>query len=348
MQETKYGIISTVYDHREFYEKILIEMMSEKVSAIILNGISPIKEIASYAIKTAAKTDLPIITIPYEETFTEYYKAIGQARTKHKNIIDSVTNQYIKQNGHEILFLPGTTDPFQSQFVLSTEKETGLYYYKEKEAKKKCSDTRNILKKINKDQIEKIFKCQKLSQNIYSIQDIESLAGKIKAPERTTIISPRPREFPNPTHSIDLEMFFKTDETEIYTLSQLAQTIISTYSEPGFEITPTEAFEEINDMIKEGDITPVYLNDGDEILRNITEKYGVTKTIASSPAASSHIAHTNNNIGIPENVLSTELHYNTGIAEEGLAGILYLKDDKAAYKNITLKENIFGNDPFHN
>ncbi len=343
--ETKYGIISTIHSRKDFYEKILIEMMHEKVNAVILNGIGETPEATSYALKTAAKTNLPIITIPNEEDYSEYYKAVKHAKEKNRKIIDSVTHPHIEQNGHEILILPGTTKPFESKFVLSTKAETGLYFFDKKEAKKNSD---NVLKKLRASQIKNSLKILETSKKVYCVHNIESLAEKIGDPEKTTIISPYSREFTNPMYSIDREIFYETGNSEIYSLEHLANQIIAAYSEPENQMTPGEAIEEIRDLIEEGDIMPVYLNHGDEILRNVTEKYGVTKTISSAPIVSAHIAHTDHNVGLPEHVFSTELHYNTGVAEDGFAGILYLKDDKAAYKNITIKENVPGKEHFFN
>ncbi len=348
MQESKYGVISNVYERKDFYEKILLRMKEEEVSAIVLNGISNNQETTTYAIKTAAKTAVPVITIPCEESFFDYYAALGKARTTHKNIIDAVKNPYIKSNGHEILILPGTTNPFQSQFILSTQKETGLYLYNKKEARKKRGNADKILKRVSEEQKAKIFKDKNVARKIYGISNLETLAEQIKNPETTTIISPNPREFYHPEYAIDQEIVYETQDGEILTLREIVEEIVDAFTEPGLEIEQTITYEEIKDILGKEDIKAVYVNNGDEIIRNFTEKYGVTKTISSNPTSATHFAHTYYNVDIPENVLLTELHYNTGQAEDGNAGILYLNGDKAAYKNIVIKEKIFGNSPFYN
>ncbi len=346
--ETKYGIISTVYERKDFYEKILLEMMKEKVSTIILNGISDVQENLSYAIRTAAKTNIPIITIPREELYKEYYAALGKARIQYKNITDGVKNPYIKKDGHEIIILPGTTNIKKGRFIITPNKETGLYYYDKAEANKKKSHIDKILKKICEGQKEKIFKDMQLVQRIYSIHNLETLAEKIENPLTTTLISPNPRAFSNTYNTIDSEMLYEEKNGRVYTYEELMNEKIDPLMELDLEQ------EELMEILEEEQIKQLYVNNGDEYIKYFAEKNSITKTIASYPVPATHFAHMDESkyqrtaIPVPEEVLLTELHYNTGQAEDGCAGIITLKEDKAAYKNIVIQENIFGDSPFLN
>ena len=77
-------------------------------------------------------------------------------------------------------------------------------------------------------------------------------------------------------------------------------------------------------------------NRGNTDLKLAYERNGITKAISGHFHESSHRANDSKSRYVSEDFFTDDLFYNSGAADDGLAGIVNVVGNKIAYKNIVL------------
>jgi len=174
---TKYGIISDVHRDPRIVAPAIEVLKSQGAEKLILNGdIGNSQEFVAFVVNSAGKSGLETYVQPGSHEKLEDFEPVMEFfKDKYSNLINTVENQKISCNGHELVFLPGSDFRCGGQYALSNQ---GL-------PSKICRDDKNLVRIINMNDLTKL----------------------VSNPDKTIVICHVPRKFDNMEYGIDMAEF---------------------------------------------------------------------------------------------------------------------------------------------
>lgn len=340
---TKYGIISDIHKNPEQIHNAVEELQGEGVDAIILNGdigdhiesqdpsvderfdVKATQKNTANILRAVAKTGLTTYVQPgSHETILGFLPVIEYFEEKYPNIKNLLRKQFVKQQDHDLLFLPGSFETTTGEFGLNHQISTGLYLV--------ISDGNNqVIEKVEgiKDLVDK-------ANNTYfgrrigeiSFQNINDAYNLVKRPERTVAICHVPARSNAKDEGIDHAVFEASADGRV---------------RPAFiakkELEKTHGRLSDNDFFliaaKQG-LTIKRENVGNERLRDLYESLGITKQVSGHIHESGHNAHTTNNQAVRQMEYVDNLQWNSGCLDNKQLGVLLVDGEKVAYKNLRI------------
>ena len=357
-KNTKYGIISDVHDNPRVVPLAIDVLKSKGVEKLLVNGdIGGTKETlqdsqnyTAFILDSIGKSGLESFVMPgSHETLLGYTPVINHFADKYNNIFDIQKISHVDNNGHRLIFLPG------SDFLCGGEYEfgngnlsSGKYFY----------NGENLFN-LEPEQYAQLKEGQRQFQYA-NINDIKEYANK---PEKTIVVSHVPRKFHNIDEAVDVAHFYQgrayhrdIDDMSKWTYTELSVCPISVPKEVverqnstkvfGIDKSENHILKETLKLIEKEDVErwQVFVeakeNRGNGDLKNLYEDLGITKAISAHFHESGHRA--NNNLGNPvkENTFTNSLFYNSGCLDNGQAGILTIRDDaQVSYENVKLQNS---------
>ncbi|MFH1585265.1 MAG: hypothetical protein ABIB79_00675 [archaeon] len=332
MRETNYGIISDIHEDPRIVPLAIDVLKSEGTEKLLVNGdigrlmpgrdlqeaIGNAHQYTGFILRKIGESGLDSYVQPGSHETLLGFEPVAEWARQFKNItlIDESTK--IEQNGHDLVFLPG------SDFLCGGEYKIGNdnlrfsgRYFGGGELGRKFSDWRVYLDAIN----------QGWDKGAFAYANMNSLKRIVTNPEKTVIVCHIPRKFNNLETAVDVAEFVQAEVDFVHN----GRTIKKGAIRPAAMIDP-EAY-------------PVKVrkeNRGNVDLGLIYDEIGLTEEGIAFPTGhfheSGHRACDKDGNHIAEGEFTKGLYWNSGHLDVGQTGVLTIKDGKASYQNINLRD----------
>lgn len=310
--ETKYGVISDIHQNPGILPKTLETLKNQGIDKLLVNGdigtmaenLKDSQNFTAYILDNIAKSGIEAYIQPgSHETIGAFEPVMEYFKDKNSNIIDTKENPKLESKDHSLVFLPGSDWNVQGgEYTLIDDEniQTGLYK----------------IPTNNGDQI-RYFK---------NMNDLEK---QLKDPERTISVCHVPRKF-NSENCVDEAYFAETSEGGVVPGMVLENQIKQQF---GKDLP----FKKIQEIANANGYNFKTENKGNEDLKNLYEKLGITKAVSGHFHESGHRANDSKGNPVEQGKYTNDLFWNSGYLDAGQTGILSVKDNQASYQNINVK-----------
>ncbi|VVB83928.1 Uncharacterised protein [uncultured archaeon] len=322
--KTKYGVISDVHQDPRIVPLAIEALKKQGAQKLLVNGdignqqrtLQDSQNYISFILDSIGKSGLESFVQPgSHETLLAYGPVIDYFAEEYNNIFDTQRISQVNQNGHQLVFLPGSDFLCGGEYQIGSNEEisSGRYIQTEK----------GLLRFDNLEQYVSAIN-QKLVKVAMQYSNINDLKRLVTAPEKTIVICHVPRKFSGLETCVDMAEFGEAMEDFNYK----GETVRKGSVYP-IQIAPQ--------IVKAG--YPVQLkkeNRGNEDLKNLYEELGIRKSVTGHFHESSHRANDRKGNHVNEGELVNELFWNSGYLDIGHTGILTVDGEKVSYQNIRL------------
>lgn len=327
MTETIYGVLSDIHQNPQIITyaiKVLKDLGAEK---LLVNGdVSDKQETLEETQKRMAivlneigKSGLESFVQPgSHEGLMAYVPVVDYFADKHSNLFSVQNVTQIQNDGHQLIFIPGSDSVSGGEFRFGTQLPSGLYV-----------ETNQGLRQLE-DMDEYLSIANKINvfPKAFQYTNVEDTRQYVKEPEKTIVVCHVPRKFGNLETSVDMAEFGEAVEN---------------FNLNGQKIKKGSVFPiQIARKIK-GEGAPVELkreNQGNEDLRTLYDSLGITKAVSGHFHESGHRACDSNGNPVGQGELTGNLFCNSGYLDVGQAAILTVRGDCVSYRNVNVYEFI--------
>lgn len=323
VKEVKYGVISDIHSDPEIIVPTLKFLKSQGVERLLVNGdiggwqgdLFSSQKYTAYILSQVATSGLPSYVQPgSHEPLAVYGPIIDAFSSSFKNIIDTTKNPKIDDEGHSLVFIPGSDFLCGGEYNFGNSNiPTGTYV-----------EAKNGLRQINNWDDYKLA-METGGERAFHYTNVSDLKRQVTHPEKTIVVCHVPRKFSGLETCVDMAEF-----------GEVAQD-----------------FRLNGDLIKKGTVFPLQAarqvskagypvvikkeNRGNSALAKIYEELGITKAVSGHFHESSHRANDRKGDHVSENQYTNELFWNSGHLDAGYTGILTVKGEEVKYQNIDLR-----------
>ncbi len=324
--ETLYGILSDFHRTNPTTINLAMQKLVQAgAQKLILNGDLtgeqnahhiPAPYYLDYVLKAAADTNLETyVQFGSHEEFFSSEEVIKKKSSLYGNIINISTQQNIIQADHNLLFLPGSDVNSHGEYTLGTALPSGIYLITED----------GPVQITNQNQYTRCVQLiqEKKAKSIVHYENTNDLTKHAKDPQKTILICHIP-PLSIGFNAIDRAQFGLA--TEPFMLDKRPVEKDSIFPYPIAK-----------DLISYG--APIAMQDknvGNLELAQVMHTLGITKSICGHIHEASHRAHDLTGTHLPEHTYSQTLLYNASCMDKNRVGLLYVKDNQVAYKNILI------------
>ncbi len=323
-KETKYGVISDIHEDPRIIIPAIQKLKSLGAEKLLVNGdiggwygeFQESQKYTAFILQEVAKSGLEAYVQPgSHELLLVYDPVIEYFSNKFKDqIIDATKVPKVEQNGHALVFLPGSDFLCKGEYQIGSQEgiPTGKYV-----------QTPERLLRFNTWQEGIRAVQQKIGKLLY-YSNMHDLKKHVNQPEKTIVVCHVPRKFDSIEEAVDMAEF--------------GEAVID--------------FPLQDEMVRRGSIYPIQTakkiheagypvalkreNRGNKDLAKLYDELGITKSVTGHFHESSHRANDKNSSHVPENTYVTELFWNSGHLDRGYTGILTVDGEKVKYQNVTL------------
>jgi hypothetical protein len=236
---------------------------------------------------------------------------------KYSNLIDTAKNQKVEQNGHHLVFLPGSDFLCGGEYQIGNNSNlpSGRYLKTEKGL-------------VEFDDLGQYLRALQNGTAYGAIQysNMQDLKKLVTAPEKTIVVCHVPRKFNGLENCVDMAEFGEVtkdfilqgelvEKGSVYPLQ-----IASQIAKHGY---PVEIKKE---------------NRGNADLAKLYDEIGIEKAVSGHFHESSHRANDRKGNPVREGKFVNELFWNSGFLDAGCTGILTVDGEKVRYQNVKLQE----------
>lgn len=157
---------------------------------------------------------------------------------------------------------------------------------------------------------------------------MNDLEKQVKDPEKTISVCHVPRKFDS-ENCVDEAYFAETPDGGVIPGFALENQIKQKFGDM--------PFSDMQKIAQENGYTFKNENRGNEDLKNLYEKLGLTKAVSGHFHESGHRAHDSKGNPVKQGKYTNDLFWNSGYLDAGQTGTLSIKDNKVSYQNIQLK-----------
>ncbi|MCH8945461.1 MAG: hypothetical protein IIA85_00890 [Nanoarchaeota archaeon] len=325
-RETKYGVISDIHKDPRI-ASIAVEVLKSKgAEKLLVNGdigdrqttLEDTRNYTAIILDAIAKSGLESFVQPgSHEALLSYGVVMDQFAGQYSNIIDTTRNQEIDQDGHKLVFLPG------SDFLSGGEYQIGS---DERIPSGRYIETEKGLLKFEKFEEYALAMHEGIGTKGSQYFNMNDLRKMVTQPEKTIIVCHVPRKFDNLETTVDMAEFWEATEDFYYKGNEVKKG----------SVYPLSVAKPISDAGY-----PIILkreNRGNEDLRDLYEEIGITKAVTGHFHESGHRANDRNGNHVQEGAYVNDLFWNSGHLDVGQTGILTVNGNKVSYENIRLQD----------
>lgn len=325
MRKVKYGVISDIHSDPRIVSLAIDTLKSEGAEKLLVNGdigtqqrtLEDSQNYVAFILNSIGKSDLEAFVQPgSHETLLAFGPVLDHFSEKYSNIFDATKNKKVEQEGHHLVFLPGSDFLCGGEYQIGNNEIPSGRFIQTEKGLLKFEDFNQYLSAIQ----------QGISQGAMQYANMGDLRRLITHPEKTIVVCHIPRKFSNLETAVDVAQFGEASED--FTLQ-------------GDEVKKGSVFPlpVAQKIVKEG--YPVAIkqeNRGNEDLKSLYKELGITKAVSGHFHESGHRA--NDGLGNPvsEKDLVTELFWNSGYLDAGQTGILTVIGNRVSYQNINLQD----------
>lgn len=384
----KYGVISDVHQDPRIVPLAIQVLKQQGAEKLIVNGdigshqrtLEDSQNYTAFILDSIGKSGIESYVQPgSHETIGAYAPVIEHFCSKYPNLIDVIKNQKVQQNGHDLVFLPGSDFLCGGEYQIGNDPTLSTHNYIGIKKPKTIILPDKSLKVIGVDRslvmfdsleegISSLNGMQKIDPNasfeLFRYTNMNNLSKLVTSPETTVVVCHVPRKFDNLETCVDVAEFGEAMDTfHMWEVGCVDSQTKRLMTHGLFQDNLKKYFQEqgvqriINgETIHEGSIYPLQIarqviaqfpeipvkikkeNRGNQDLRNLYEKLGITKAVSGHFHESGHRANDSKGNPVQENQPVNELFWNTGHLDIGQTGILTVEGDKVSYRNILLQD----------
>jgi len=351
-KEVKYGVISDIHEDPKIIVPALKVLKAFGAKKLLVNGdigvasgdLESNQRYTGFILNEVARSGMEAFVQPgSHETVFGYWPVVDYFAQKHGNIIDVTKpkNQKIEQDGHTLVFLPGSDFSCGGEFTIGNNMPTCYYLARSKEKNLVLPD--GTLHKIGVD--SSLIMCENVKEVASSLSgmqridntatfetfrysNMEDLRGYVKNPERTVVVCHVPRKFSGLETCVDVAEFGEVTEDFLLNNSNITKG----------SVFPIQVA--VNIAKAGGPVEIKKTNRGNEKLAKLYEELGVTKAVSGHFHESSHRANDRQSNHVEEGQYTKELFWNSGHLDKGYTGILTVRGEEVSYQNICLSDYI--------
>jgi len=277
--------------------------MEEKVNAIIGNGdIGEDEKALGFFLEWSGYSGIPtIVQSGSHERIAEFESMLEYFSSKNKNILNARQVRVIDGKDHNLVFLPGSDWNVQ-----------GGQYHLAKDDKFESG----------------IYQTE---DGIISLTNMNDLEKLVKEPEKTIVVCHVPQRFDS-ENTVDTAFFAEKSDGSLMAGHPIVNMIKQKYN--------TKNSEEIEKIAEKMGFKFKLENRGNESLKDLYTKLGITKAVSGHFHESSHRANDLKGTSVPQRTYTEDLFWNSGYADVGHCGILNVDGNKVAYENLVLRKII--------
>jgi hypothetical protein len=359
-KETKYGVISDVHQNPGIVPMAIEVLKKLGAEKLLINGdigsrkqtLEESQNYTAFILDSIGKSGLEAYVQPgSHETLLAFGPVLDHFSSKYSNIMDATKNRKIEQNGHQLIFLPGSDFTCGGEYQLGNDEKTPSGRIMQTlEGCFRFNDWEQYLSALNKGIVQGAFQ-------YVNMQDLRKLATN---PDKAIVVCHVPRKFDNAETCVDMAEFGEVAKNFFADIIQYkdGESQIKVFYKNGESGTvigpkPVETFVR-NQSFGEGDVFPISTakemadagapveikrtNRGNKDLKNLYEELGIKKAVSGHFHESGHRANDGNGNHVQEGQMVSELFWNSGHLDAGQTGILAVNDGKASYRNINLQD----------
>ncbi|MCK5149447.1 hypothetical protein KAJ87_00790 [Candidatus Pacearchaeota archaeon] len=326
-RETKYGVISDIHQDPRIVPVAIKVLKSKGAEKLLVNGdignqqktLQNSQNYTAFILDSIGKSGLEaFIQSGSHETLLAYGPVIEHFTKQYSNIIDATKNQKVEQEGHDLVFLPGSDFSCGGEYQIGNNEIPSGRFIQTEKGLLQFEDFNQYLSALQKG----------IAQGAMQYSNIGDLRKLVTHPDKTIVVCHVPRKFNNLETAVDMAQF--GEATEDFNLQ-------------GDEVKKNSVFPlpVAQQIVQAG--YPVKIkraNRGNEDLKNIYEELGITKAVSGHFHESGHRANNRNGYPVPEGEKVNELFWNSGHLDTGQTGILTVKGYEVSYQNINLQDYI--------
>ncbi|MBU2522938.1 MAG: hypothetical protein KKE23_01455 [Nanoarchaeota archaeon] len=369
VKETKYGVISDVHADPRIVPvaiNVLKKLGAEKllINGDIGNNQETLKDSQNYVafiLDSIGKSGLESFVQPgSHETLLAYGPVIEHFSGKYHNLIDVIKTPKVEQNGHQLVFLPG------SDFICGGEYSIGMDTILSGKYIQVNDTPHLIMASTLEEYVSMIEGMRKIDNNArfrgFQFSNMNDLRKLVNDPAKTTVVCHVPRKFDNIENCVDVTEFGEVQKTFFADIVSYkdGEEQIRIFYENGQNATilkpkPVENYTR-NQVFEKGSVFPIQTaqffknsgapveikreNRGNEDLKKLYEELGITKAVSGHFHESGHRANDSKGNKVPSGQMVSDLFWNSGHLDVCQTGILTIADKKASYININLQDHL--------
>ena len=324
VKEIKYGVISDVHSDPRIVPVAIDMLKREGAERLLVNGdignqqrsLEDSQRYVAFILDSIGKSRLESFVQPgSHETLLAFGPVLDHFAEEYSNIIDATKNKKVEQEGHDLVFLPGSDFLCGGEYQIGNHEQlpSGRYIQTEK----------GLMRFEEFEQYVGALQ-QGMAQGAMQYANMGDLRKLVTDPNKTIVVCHVPRKFDNLETAVDMAEFGEA----------------------------TEDFELRGDEVKKGSVYPLPVakqvvqagypveikreNRGNEDLRDVYEELGIVKAVSGHFHESGHRANDRNSNHVQEGQNVRELFWNSGYLDAGQTGILTVRGDEVSYQNIQL------------
>jgi len=327
-----YGIISDISDSSSVKDalRVLQRLGAERLIlnggvSILTNNSDINQSFIAEILDTVGKTGLETYVQPGAfATVQSYIPVINHFQKKHPNLFHPIYDRVIDCGDHHLLFIPGSDVDDAGDFIFGSNEfaRTGFYI-----------KTDDGLVWQDSNQEKRARELGKFRGHLHysNLNDFVNLSE----PEKTVAFCNVPRRFNSPINGVDGIYYGRKHDGQIVSGEIVEQLIKKSYDELSIQ-----EFAVLNEKLG---MTLHRENKGNTDLEQFFTKNGITKAISAHFPDAAHRAHDSSSQPIKSGELVDNLFWNTGQLATGKAGLLEVKENRVAYRNVVVNEHLLRN-----
>ncbi len=364
-KEVKYGVISDLHGDPNIVPLAIDVLKSQGAEKLLVNGdicdrqenLEDSQRYTAFVLDSIGKSGLESFVQPgSHETLLGYGCVIEYFSDKYDNILDCQRISQVSNNGHQLVFLPGSDSLCGGEYQIGNGRiPSGKYFI----------DIHNKFLPLStpKEKLRRLSNLRKL-KGMIQYANINDLKELVTEPEKTIVVSHVPRKFNKLENAVDVAEFgmpykdfqklrvkLENGQNDTIYFCDLSREQLVDYLKylkvkeimerdyiSSGHIIP---IEHARNMLSKDSLLPVEIkqeNRGNDDLKNLYEELGITKSVSGHFHESGHRANDSYGNKVQEGVYTDNLFWNSGCLSFGQTGILTVKGPQVSYRNINLSD----------
>lgn len=326
VREVKYGMISDIHEDPRIIVPALQVLRKLGAEKLIVNGdiggwrgdLQSSQDYTAFILSQIAKTGMETFVQPgSHEPLVAYGPVIEHFTGKFSNIVDALRVPKIEQDGHTLVFLPGSDFTCGGEYQIGNgEIPTGRW----------AKVSNKLLPVENWKDYQ--FLARNGAQGFFHYSNMNDLRKHVTSPEKTVIVCHVPRKFSGLETCVDMAEFGEAMEK-----FNLQGNIVEKGS-----VFPIQSAVQIAQAGY-----PVQIkkeNRGNQALAELYDELGIRKAVTGHFHESSHRANDRNGNPVDADKYTPELFWNSGHLDQGYTGILTVHGEEVKYNNVDLQNHL--------
>jgi Icc-related predicted phosphoesterase len=326
--KTNYGVISDIHENPQIISPTIDILKKLGAEKILVNGdignhqrtLQDSQNYIAFILDSVGKSGLEAFVQPgSHESLLAYGPVMEHFSQKYSNVIDATKIPKFEQDGHDLIFLPGSDFLCGGEYSIgNNEQIPSGRYIKTQKGLMQFEEFGQYVDALQ----------QGMVQGAMQYANMNDLRKLVTNPDKSIVVCHVPRKFDNLEHAVDMAEFGivtkkfnlngnNVERGSVFALPVAKQIVQASY--------PVEIKKE---------------NRGNEDLKSLYEELGITKAVSGHFHESGHRANDSYGNPVPEGKLVQDLFWNSGHLDVGQTGILTVEDGKVSYRNVRLQEHL--------